>query len=72
MADTTETLIDQCYNLLINLMKQAEVSALEGFNKSEKNIQTKNGDSFNLVTYYDELIEKLFTNGIRNVYPDHK
>lgn len=63
--------VDDCYNLLIDLMKNAGELAMEGYNLASKKVETKKG-SWDVVTYYDKAIEDLFIERIRHLYPQHK
>lgn len=72
MTDANEILINGCYNLLVNLIKQTDALLLEGFNRSDKTVAAKDGSNWNLVTYYDQAIEDLLIKKIQEVYPTHK
>lgn len=69
VIDTSE--LDRIYELLLELIKNAGVLAMEGFNSSDKTVDTKRG-SWDLVTPYDKAVEKLIIAGIRKQYPTHK
>lgn len=63
--------LDSVYDLLLKIIKNAGDLAMEGFNVSTKNVDTKQG-SWDLVTYYDKAVEDLLIEGIRKQYPNHK
>lgn len=68
--ETDPVNLDDCYNLLISLIHSAGELALEGFNKMNKQTETKSGD-WDLVTIYDKAVENLFMESIKKVYPNH-
>lgn len=51
-------------------MPAAGILAMEGFNKADKNIESKHGD-WDLVTIYDRAIENLFIESIRKLFVNH-
>lgn len=69
-APAGEVNLDDCYNLLISLMPCAATLAMEGFNKVNKQTESKRGD-WDLVTIYDRAIENLFIESIKKIYPEH-
>lgn len=65
-------LIDECYEFILNLIKEAGIIVRNGFHKiSTRDISVKD-HSYELVTKYDRLTEECLTNGILAKYPDHK
>lgn len=72
MASIEETvLIDNCYEIMLKVLKSSGELAMEGFTNSNKSINSKLG-SWDMVTYYDKAIENLFINEIHSRYPNHK
>lgn len=65
-----QTLINQSYDLVIELTKKAGELVCEGF-YGQKIVETKLA-SWDSVTEYDRKVEDLLINGIRNKFPDHK
>lgn len=70
LFDASNINLDDCYNYLISLMPAAGILAMEGFNKADKNIESKHGD-WDLVTIYDRAIENLFIESIRKLFVNH-
>lgn len=68
-VDTSE--LDRIYELILQLIKNAGALAMDGFNSTDKCVDTKQG-SWDLVTRYDKAVEDLIIAGIRKNYPDHR
>lgn len=64
-------LIDDCYTLILELMKKADQIVRTGFAELTKTVATKTA-SWDLVTKYDQEVEQLLIDGILAKYPDHK
>ncbi|XP_014237002.1 inositol monophosphatase 1-like [Trichogramma pretiosum] len=62
--------LDQYYDLVIELVKQGGQLIRENINR-QKTILTKSSE-VDLVTETDQMVEKLFMNGISAKFPDHK
>lgn len=77
MATTIEftpaenALIDECYTVILDLIKNADKIVVTGFSEVSKKIDTKTA-SWDLVTKYDRQVEELLIDGILAKYPDHK
>lgn len=63
--------LDKCYIEILQLVKQAGSIVNEKIHQHDKNIVTKSSD-IDLVTEWDQKVEKLLINGISSKYPDHK
>lgn len=66
-----ENIIDESYSLMIDLIKRAGVLSLEGYITNNKRVATKLGE-WDVVTYYDEAIEKLIIDEVSSKFPNHK
>lgn len=64
------TNIDECYIEILRLVKQAGSIVNEKIHQ-HKDVLTKSCD-VDLVTEWDQKVEKLLINGISSKYPDHK
>lgn len=63
--------IDDCYNLVLELVREAGSLVKEGFEELTKKVYTKSG-TWDLVTEYDKRVEQLLISGITNKYPNHQ
>lgn len=72
-SDADQVLIDECFAFAKNLVRQAGELVKEGFHKSidAKNVTEKTA-KFDMVTEYDERVERYLMNEIRTKYSDHK
>lgn len=64
-------LIDNCYQLILDLLIPAGRLVVEGFNEASKSVNFKTA-TYDIVTEYDKNVETLLIDGIRNEYPEHK
>lgn len=70
-TDAENRHIDECYAFVLRLCREAGALVREGFAAVNKSIATKEG-SWDLVTRYDQDVEKLLIGGIAAVYPEHR
>lgn len=64
-------LIDNCYRLILDLVRDAGKIVVTGFSEVSKRVDVKTA-SWDLVTEYDKNVEKMLINGILAQYPNHK
>lgn len=63
--------LDECYSLMIELIKRAGTLAIEGYNSNVLIVSTKQTEH-DLVTNYDRAIERIFIDEITLKFPNHK
>lgn len=68
-----EALIDEYFAFVKHLVRHAGELVKEGFYKSIDAVNvTEKTAKFDMVTEYDERVERYLMNEIRSKYPDHK
>lgn len=72
-SETDQLLIDECFAFAKDLVRHAGEMVKEGFYKSIDAITvTEKTAKFDMVTEYDERVERYLMNEIRRKYSDHK
>lgn len=72
-SDADEATIDECFIFAKDLVRRAGELVKEGFYKSINSINvTEKTAKFDMVTEYDERVERFLMDAIRAKYTDHK
>lgn len=72
-SDADDATIDECFVFAKDLVRRAGELVKEGFYKSIDAINvTEKTAKFDMVTEYDERVERFLIDAIRTKYADHK
>lgn len=71
-SDMENSLIDDCYNFIVDHVRKAGDIVRDGFCKLTQEQISSKEFSFELVTEFDKRTEEFLINGILAKYPDHK